>query len=324
MIGDRIERRTHQRRYLQPLADAWRLFRTVRRGHYDVVHINPSLNTNSLLRDGLFMLFLRITGQCVLVFFHGWDEVLSERIHTSGLRCWLMRATFGTAARLLVLADGFREQLVEMGIEREKIFTITTMFDGAQLKAVRESHGESGRTVLFLSRFVREKGIFELLDAFTRVAGKFPDARMIMAGDGPVCKELEQAINEAGLAEQVELPGYLRGDDKARVLMAADIFVLPTYYGEGCPVSMLEAMAAGLAVISTPVGGIPDILRDGENGTLLPSADPDLIYKALYRLMSSPALLATIANTNREVAWRCYEASVVTAELENHYRECSR
>ena len=323
IIGSRKIHMTLVGRYLRPFVDAWRLFRLVRQEHYDIVHINPSLNVNSLLRDGLFMLILRFTEQRVLVFFHGWDEALSSRIRNSYLRRWLMRTAFGKAARILVLADSFREQLVEMGITCEKISTITTMFDGAQLEVVRMPRDVVGRKVLFLSRFVREKGLFELVEAFARISKEYPDARMVMAGDGPVYEELEQTILEVGLSDVVELPGYIRGEDKAVVLNDADIFVLPTYYGEGCPVSMLEAMAAGLAIVSTPVGGIPDILHDGQNGVLLASAAPDLIYEALHSLLSSPELLTKIGETNREVAWRCYEAGVITAEIEDYYKKAS-
>lgn len=319
MVGDRLERRSPSRRYLLPFADAWRLFRTVRQERYDVVHINPSLNANSLLRDGLFMLVLRVTNQRVLVFCHGWDEELSRRIRASGLLGWLMRATFGTAQRILVLAGGFRDQLSEMGFDHQRIHTITTMFDRDQIPSLSERGNKSGRRILFLSRFVREKGMFELLYAFRDLVSEFPDAHLVMAGGGPLRDELQSEISSAGLGTCVTLPGYVRGEEKTRVLADADIFVLPTYYGEGCPVSMLEAMAAGLAIVATPVGGIPDILRDGENGVLLPSADPNLIRDALHRLLSEPEALATISATNRELAWQRYEAAVVTAEVENHY-----
>jgi glycosyltransferase involved in cell wall biosynthesis len=134
---------------------------------------------------------------------------------------------------------------------------------------------------------------------------------------------LYKLISETGLQNRIDLPGYLRGSDKTRVLGNADIFVLPSY-GEGCPVSMLEAMAAGMAIVSTPVGGIPDLVHDGKNGILIGEVDPENIYKALKSLMSSPELLASMRTTNREVAWRCYEAGVVSAGVEDHYRDCVR
>jgi glycosyltransferase involved in cell wall biosynthesis len=231
-----------------------------------------------------------------------------------------MRLAFGESACILVLADKFRHQLIEMGISGDKISTITTMFDGKQIESVRDSPNTGGQKILFLSRFIREKGMFELVEAFTRITHDFPDARMVMAGDGPARDELEQAITAAGLEDKITLPGYVRDQDKAAVLADADIFVLPSY-SEGCPVSMLEAMAAGQALVSTPVGGIPDILHDGKNGVLIDSAEPDLIYDALHKLMSSPELVRTISETNKEVAWRCYEAGVITGKIEEYYRK---
>lgn len=323
LIGGRKTASFKLFRYFQPLIDALHLFRLLGKECFDVVHINPSLNTKSLLRDGLFMLVLRLKKQNTLVFFHGWDEKLSARIQKSAVRCWLMRQAFGHSPRILVLASGFRDQLVEMGLDVNNISTITTMFDGKQLRSVRKPRRMHGQNILFLSRFVHEKGLFELIDAFSRISKKFPDARMVMAGEGPSRDELEQAIKQSGLADVVELPGYIRGEDKAVLLTNADIFVLPTYYGEGCPVSMLEAMAAGLAIVSTPVGGIPDILHDGVNGALLESANPELIYDALHDLLSSEEKLAVISQTNIEQAWKRYEAAVITAEIEGYYQQVS-
>jgi len=320
IVGARKNNASLIRRYLQPVIDAWQLFRKVRHSQYDIAHINPSLNFNSLLRDGLFMIVFRITGQPVLVFFHGWDEALSLRIRNNVFYRWLMRLAFGHASCILVLAGKFREQLVGMGLAREKISTITAMFDGAPIEKVREKRNMNGQNILFLSRFIREKGLLELVEAFAEISNEFPKARMVMAGDGPARDELEQAISDAGLSDVIELPGYIRGEDKAAVLMATDIFVLPSY-SEGCPVSMLEAMAAGLAVVATSVGGIPDILHDGRNGVLLASADPALIYDALHSLMASPESLMKISETNRDVAWRCYEAETITAEIEAHYNK---
>jgi glycosyltransferase involved in cell wall biosynthesis len=80
-------------------------------------------------------------------------------------------------------------------------------------------------------------------------------------------------------------------------------------------------MACGLALVSTPVGGIPDILVDGENGVLLASAKPDQIYDALRYLMTSKDVLQEISARNREIAWKRYEASVVTADIERYYQQ---
>ena len=324
VIGRRIGQRSFLLGLLQPLSDAISLFWRTASGEYDLVHVNPSFNARSLLRDGLFMLTLRMTRQNVFIFYHGWNESLATAVARNALFRILFRFSYGYAGMSLVLADRFRQQLVGMGIPENKLATITTMFDGNEYRALHFDKRVHGRTVLFLSRLVREKGVFELLSAFSCILKKYPDARLIMAGDGAARVDIQAAISAAGLKEVVSLPGYLRGKAKAEVLGKADIFVLATYYGEGCPVSLLEAMAAGLALVSTPVGGIPDVLKDGENGVLLPSADPHEICQALERLMSCPEDLARISSANREKAWRCYEASVVTARIEHYYKRVAR
>lgn len=323
VIGRRSGSRSRIRRYIQVLIDAARLRAKVLSGKYDLVHINPSFNIPSLLRDGLFMLVLRMTGQKCLVFFHGWDESLSHKAARNVFFRNFIKFSFGWAGLTLVLAGEFKNQLARLGVPSDNIYTITTMFDGQGICSECRATAAPRYQILFLSRFVREKGLFELLDAFARIVKELPEVRLILAGDGPARADVEQAVHASGLSEYVELPGYIRGAKKTAVLAASDIFVLPTYYGEGCPVSLLEAMAAGLALVSTPVGGIPDVLKDGENGVLLPSADPELIYQALHRLLSSPQRLTRISNINREKAWRCYEASVVTAQIEEYYKQAA-
>jgi glycosyltransferase involved in cell wall biosynthesis len=108
---------------------------------------------------------------------------------------------------------------------------------------------------------------------------RFPDARLILAGEGPEQDKIRSWIDRHGMSYRVKLPGYLHGEAKAQVLRGANMFVFTTYYGEGCPISLLEAMPAGLPVITTPVGGIPDIFIDGENGILIDHVSPQKLQQ---------------------------------------------
>lgn len=322
-IGRRLGSRSKLLDLLVPLRDAFGLSGAIKRARPDVIHVNPSLNLASVLRDGAFMLVLRALGRrSVFVFWHGWDDGLAERIGGNRLFRGLFRAAYGHAAHTVVLASRFRARLVGMGFSPDRVSVESTMFDGVQFEGLtRRPH--DGLTVLFLSRMEPAKGGAEVIEAFARLKQTHPDLRLVMAGDGPARSALEARVAALAVGD-VSFPGYLRGAEKAQALLDADVFAFPTYYGEGCPVSLLEAMAAGLPCITNSVGGIPDIFRDGANGVLLDGVSIDSVTAALEELLRDPARRAAIAEQNRKEAWEKYEAGVVTRRIEALYRAVAK
>ena len=101
----------------------------------------------------------------------------------------------------------------------------------------------------------------------------------------------------------------------------ADVFVFPSYHGEGCPVSLLEAMAAGLPIISTDVGGISDIFINGQNGILLREVSPDELIAAIFRMLEDDELRRSAGQLNREIAWKRYEGAIVSRRIEQLYEQ---
>jgi glycosyltransferase involved in cell wall biosynthesis len=319
-IGARIGEKRKIAKILKPIVDNVRIVWKCNRSSFACVHLNPSLNTKALLRDGLFTLSLAsIRTKGIILFIHGWDKREEKRIRNNRFLTFIFTRVFGKANMILVLASSFRQSLIDMGFDPSKVHTITTMFDGSIFKQDAGTERHKGRTILFLSRFVAEKGVYELLEAFVDIAASFPDAKLVLAGDGPEREKIIKFIAAQQLSDRIELPGYLRGTAKGQILMESDIFVFPTYYGEGCPVSLLEAMAAGLPVITTPVGGIPDIITNGQNGILLDQVTPQTIATAIKHLFQDESLSSQMGNNNKIQAWNNYEASIVTKKIESFY-----
>ena len=140
-----------------------------------------------------------------------------------------------------------------------------------------------------------------------------------MAGDGNEYSSAREWCIRRNLQDRVLFPGYVGGVDKAQLFVDSDIFVLPSY-SEGCPNALLEAMAAGLPVVVTPVGGIPDIVQEGINGLITTTRSADSVELALAKLIADPELRIAMGHRNREEAWRKYESKVVTRGLEAQYR----
>ena len=311
-------------RIFYPLIDSIRLAATLLRHRHALVHINPSLDWKSLIRDGLFMLVLiMLNTPRKLVFIHGWDVDVANRITKSRMLRALFRWTFGRADRIIILASSFREPLGLWGVSEDSIELYSTMFDGnifSGKQAFVEQRSSNSLAMIFLSRFVKAKGIYETLEAFELIRRQITEATLVMAGDGPERTAMEEWVRVHGLEDSVTFPGYLCGEHKADVMIRAELFVFPTH-SEGCPVSLLEAMAVGLPVITTDVGGIPDVFIHRENGWMLSAPQAKDLADAVLDLASDRQMMASIADNNRQQAWSRYEASIVTARLEMLYNE---
>lgn len=302
-----------------------KILQQLRRQHYDLLHINPSLNPKSLFRDGFVLLLLRLTGYSpVLVYFHGWRSSVTRIIRrTPGLRqgfAWLLNGT----DRILVLSPDFKTELESLGVRSDKILFTRTMFDGAALKNALVPATPERRSILFMSRFERTKGVYELIDAFGRIASAFPDVDLIMAGDGPENKALQARVQLRKLNGRVFFPGYVGGEEKSRLLQNATIYALPTYFPEGMPIALLEAMGAGKALLTAKAGSIRHIVSDPENGVILDTVTADSVEAGLRKMLGDRDYCAQTSERNRAYAWERFEAGVVTAEIEALYRELAR
>jgi glycosyltransferase involved in cell wall biosynthesis len=194
------------------------------------------------------------------------------------------------------------------------------MFEGDKLRPVlARVTSKAPGLVLFMARFLPAKGGAEAIEAFARVARDHPEARLVMAGEGPDRPRLETLVDQLGVQAQVQFTGYVAGETKMQLLAQARVFVLPTTHPEGMPNAVLEAMAAGDVIITTPVGGIPDVVQNGLNGTLLPAPDPVALEQEIRRYLDQPQLADDIAARNREKAWRLWESGVVADRIADHY-----
>lgn len=319
-IGQRANQTGKWIRWLVPFIDMAHLAWQVTSNRYDVVHINPSLNGRSLFRDALFMLVLKLRGmRNVVLFMHGWEEGTAQSIENSIVLRKYFNTFFGTAPVIYVLASQFKQSLIDWGVRADNIHVITTMFDGRLFDGVTRNRADDEIRLLFLSRFVKEKGVYELLTSFAKLYERYPRLRLILAGDGPEDGEMRSRVRTAGLQDVVSFTGYVRDNDKAQILVDADMFVFPTYYGEGCPVSLLEAMAAGLPVVTAAAGGIGDFIVDGKNGKLLNTVSDKTVEAALHELLENDAARSDMGLYNKKIAWQCYEAAIVSASIEKSY-----
>jgi glycosyltransferase involved in cell wall biosynthesis len=148
--------------------------------------------------------------------------------------------------------------------------------------------GPAAPTVLYAGRLRARKAPIVLIRAFARVVERLPAARLVIAGDGDERAGVEREIARLGLGENVELLGAVSRAEVARRLGEVTLFCLPSIY-EGLPLAILEAMAAGVPVVTTAVSGHPDAIVDGESGWLVPAEDSAALASALIHALTDPA-----------------------------------
>lgn len=152
------------------------------------------------------------------------------------------------------------------------------------------------RVLLCVANLQPGKGHRFLLDLFADLLGRHPDLVLLLAGDGPLRGSLEQHALDLGIARQVLFAGYRA--DARRLMRAADLLLVPSRT-EAFGLSLLEGMDAGIPVVATDVGGIPEILRDGRNGLLVPYGDVARASQAVSSLLDDPALARRLAEGGR-------------------------
>lgn len=306
---------------------AWRLLRdyaailwSLLRFRPKVLHINPSFGRKALLRDALPLLIARLFRIRVLVFFHGWDTRYSARLTQTSKR--LLRATWFRADAVVVLANAFAAELRSLGytgpIHVETTAVADDLLGTEPSNAMLRDRAAAPFTILFLARLEKAKGVMEALEAYALLKPRYPQVRMTMAGDGCARELAMQWVAERGLTD-VSFPGYLRGQAKVAALSSASCYLFPSH-SEGMPTSLLEAMAAGLPVITRPVGGIPDFFQDGIMGFIVADGAPERLAEGVQTLIEDPERARRMALLNQAYARKRFAASDVARRLNDIYK----
>ncbi|MGI6502371.1 MAG: GT4 family glycosyltransferase PelF [Candidatus Methanoculleus thermohydrogenotrophicum] len=204
---------------------------------------------------------------------------------------------------------------------------ITIVPNGIDLKEyiselpVQNVEGAEKR-ILFVGRLHPVKGIQYLLGAMSIVHRELPEAKLILVGDGEEREHLETLTDNLGIRECVEFAGRVPHERVKDYMNQAEVFVLSSL-SEGFPVTILEAMACGLPIVATRVGGIPDIIEDGTNGYLVDTMNQEQLAEALLKLLQDEKLRRDISGNNREKAKK-YRWDAVAATLEGIYQKSVR
>lgn len=324
-LGIRLEP-VELRRLLSPTSDIRglvRLYQLVRHGRFDIVHTHMS---KAALLGGLA----------------GWLARAPVKVNTAHNlgsiampKAWL-RALFWVYDKILLsvtidavitVSEHVRDTVLRRRLlGPEMVFAIPNGICSAgpshaaaeRTMLLAELGGGSGRLIVgTVARLVWFKGLDVLVAAAATVVKCCPESVFVVVGNGPLRTELERQAQALGVTRSFAFLGERR--DVAQLLRAFDVFVLPSV-SEGMPITILEAMDAATPVIATRVGGVPELVDDGETGLLVPPRDPEALGAAILHLLESPRLRADMGQRGRERVARHFSADRMVASTDQLFR----
>ena len=309
-------------RWLRLLASPIALFFTIVFRHVSVVHLNTSLNRKAYWRDLAYMLVAKLLRARVLYQVHGGalpgDFFAGRKRLTAFLR-WTLTLPDLVVVLAAVELDAYRRfvpaqsvTLIPNGIDCRPYAGVPTV----------RSRAEYPLRLVYVGRIAREKGLYETLQGIRLATELGVDVRLIVAGQGPEEARLRRYGQALGISSRVNFVRPVFGADKVKLLGTADAMVLASY-SEGLPYSLLEAMAAGIPIVATPVGAIPDVMSEGTHGFLVPPRDGKAIAEAIAMLAADRERLSWMSRACRRRIRAAYSIERVAAELRLRYGELS-
>jgi glycosyltransferase involved in cell wall biosynthesis len=284
-----------------------------------LVHVHMS-HYGSFVRKAILVWAAAAARVPVLIHVHGSDfDLMHDRLPRP-LQA-VVRSTLHRAAVVVALGESWAERLATIAPH----VRVETVPNAVRVPPAPNRPGSGPVRVVFLGEIGERKGAFVLLETWAKLAAEpelLADARLVLAGDRGA-ERAARLITELDIAETAEVRSWLDPDQVAELLGGADVFVLPSR-SEGQPMALLEAMAHGLCVVASDVGGIPEMVEDGHSGLLVPPDDPDALQSALRRVLADPALRARLGAAARERVLARFDLDVVWRRFDALYREVSR
>ena len=274
-----------------------------------IVHIHTASN-NSFRRSVWFSNIAKFLGRKVVMHIHGggfkdYYEKNVAFVRHELEKCDVVVALTDSWMRFFRDDVGIEQVVVVPNIVESPVHLPQTVNDG-RLR------------MLFLGLLSPQKGVFDLLEVCFKYKTELENKVELHIGGNGDSKKLIEEIENKGLNKFVFYEGWVSGDVKQRLLNSSDIFILPSYT-EGLPISLLEAMSYKLPIISTPVGGIPEIVKDGENGLLIEPGDYEAMYNAINIILNNNELRKNMGMTSYKQV-RPHLPESVSESLEHMYK----
>ncbi len=279
-----------------------------------LVHIHGASYGSFYRKFVVFLISKFIFRKAIVYHVHGGGfQIFYER--QKGLSRRMIRFLMSRADVVICLSQSWRKYY-EDNFKIKKLIVLPNIIDYPEIS--ERQNNANGLTFLFLGLVGKAKGIFDLIEVIVKNKEQYRGKMKLLIGGNGETALLKDLIKKHKLEELVEFLGWITDDRKIEVLNGCDVFILPSY-NEGLPISVLESMSYGKAIISTKVGGIPEIVHNGENGLLIDPGNLDQLENALNFFIEHPDTLAGYGRASVLMV-RKHMPEEVIKELENIYK----
>lgn len=292
-----------------------RFFQTIQREKIDVAHINTAFNRLSIVRDFALVMTARAAKCPVLLHVHG-GRFLAEDFQSKKLASIAEKML--RSANLIVVLSELEKQIVE---NRWKNLNVTVLENAVAVeKAQKRRRNEAEKTIIFLGRLAESKGLNEIIEAVQKLKNDDFQFRFECFGAGEM-KDFFVLEMTKILGDKFFYGGVTAGAEKWKALSRADVFLLPSRYGEGLPVAMLEAMAAGCVVVASEMASVGAVVSDGENGFLVEPKNVSQLVEKLKMILSNGIDLRLIEENARKTIEEKFNLRDYIKKLNEIYRK---
>ncbi len=291
-------------------------------GDVALVQTTTSLSFATTIRDGLFIRYALRKGIKAIVFFRGWEE---SAMKNASKYLLLFKYFFFNANALITLSEKAKAQLLQWGYKKDIFVETTTVaknfMDIIDESLIKEKYSSLSQNhiihLLFLSRIESKKGIYDLLEAYALLVQSAAQSSfsysLTICGDGFEQENISKYIIKTGL-KNINIKGFIESNQKLEAYRNANLFIFPSFT-EGMPNSVLEAMGAGLPVLTTPVGGIVDFFEPDKHGFFIEPGNPEDICNKIRKLSEDLNLMYNMSLNNFRLANMRFRSDVVAKRI---------
>jgi glycosyltransferase involved in cell wall biosynthesis len=236
------------------------------------------------------------------------------------LNNYLLRSSAFKASRVITFSE-FSKKLVFKGLSKKKgkrVVVVSPGIDPSWFKAKRQAEGS--KNLVLWGRMEEQKGVSELLRALREVAGRIPEVRLHLIGKGNMTEPYRKQAKDLGVQDRVNFHGWMSVDAIQEFIAKCAVGVFPSRV-ESFGLSMAEAMGAGLPIIATRVGALPEFIEDGVTGTLVPSGNIPALYRAILEKLENPDRAQAQADTGRETVRQRFCWNQAAREITEIYQD---
>lgn len=255
----------------------------------------------------------RLFGIPVIVHLHG-GGFKDFYDASSSWSKYYIRLVLNMANSIVVLSNYWCKYIQSLTMTPLKIINNFVLDSFREDRMASERHQWN---ILFLGMLDKSKGVYDLLEVFSKMNHRFPEARLVCGGDGEIDK-VRNTVAELGANDIIELPGWVSGTQKDALMHRCGIFVLPSYK-EGLPMSIIEAMSHSMAVVSTRVGGIPELVDDSNGFLITPGSQKELSAALIKLLEKDEQTIEIMGTASRKKYLQSFTPEACLSEMRSLY-----